>query len=176
MHLMASKYVILSETHPTSDRLHRIQATRDLAHWNVRKGDKGGWVEGRRNLAQSGMCWVGGEAIAEGVSRVSGNALLTGQARATDGAQIQGAARVEGYAIVSGNAMIRDQACVTGMAEVGGVALVAGRSLVSEAACVHGLAQVVDGTVTGRALVWGRALVQGRRVAGDTIIGSDQPI
>lgn len=40
--------------------LYRIEALKDFN--DVKKGDKGGFVESERNLSQEGKCWVYGNA------------------------------------------------------------------------------------------------------------------
>lgn len=41
-------------------KLYRIEALKDFS--NVKKGDKGGFVESEENLSQNGDCWIYGNA------------------------------------------------------------------------------------------------------------------
>ena len=47
-------------TEETKYGLYRIEALKDFG--NVKKGDKGGWIEKEANLSQDGDCWVYGDA------------------------------------------------------------------------------------------------------------------
>ena len=54
---MEKKYKLTEETINIANKtLYRIEALKDFA--NVKKGDKGGFVEKEENLSQSGDCWV----------------------------------------------------------------------------------------------------------------------
>lgn len=68
-------------------KLYRIEALKDFS--NVKKGDKGGFVESEYNLSQEGKCWIYHTA------KVFGNALVCGTAQ------------VCGPSIIRGNAIIR---------------------------------------------------------------------
>lgn len=66
-------------TTPSGVVLHRIRATRDLPHHDVKCGDLGGWVESTDNL--SDRAWVSGDAQVSGNARVFDNAQVFGRAR-----------------------------------------------------------------------------------------------
>ena len=85
-------------------KLYRIEALKDFG--NVKKGDKGGYVEKEDNLSQEGDCWI------------SDNAYVYGDAYVYDNAQVYDYARVYDNAIVSGNAIVSDNAKVYGDAKV----------------------------------------------------------
>ena len=95
---MEKKYRLLeNDTITINGRtLYRIEALRDFA--DVRKGDKGGYVERKANLSQREDCWVSGKAEVSGKAVVSGKAWVSGNAR------VSGKAWVSGNAEVSGNA------------------------------------------------------------------------
>ena len=58
---MSNKYELTNETKVVCGRtLHRIKAIVDFAF--VKKGDIGGWIEAKKNLAQDGNAWVCGNA------------------------------------------------------------------------------------------------------------------
>lgn len=69
---MKKKYrLLVDETITVSGRtLYRIEALRDFA--DVKKGDKGGYIESEDNLSHEGKCWVFDNA------RVSDNAWVFG--------------------------------------------------------------------------------------------------
>ena len=101
---MEKKYRLLeNDTIMVGSRtLYRIEALKDFV--NVKKGDKGGYIESEDNLSHIGNCWVFDNA------RVSGNALVDGHACVYGNAQVYGYARVYGNAWVYGDARIRDTA------------------------------------------------------------------
>ena len=78
------KYKLTDETFPLiGHTLYRIEALKDFS--DVKKGDKGGFVESEDNLSQDGDCWVYGTAKVYGNAKVHGNALLLCPAWATTG-------------------------------------------------------------------------------------------
>ena len=91
--MMEKKYKLTEETTIVNDRtLYRIETLKDFG--NVKKGDKGGFIENENNLSQSGDCWVYGNAM------VYGDAVVCGNAEVDDNA------KVYGNAVVSGNAVV----------------------------------------------------------------------
>ena len=76
---MEKKYKLLeNDTVTVGGRtLYRIEALRDFA--DVKKGDKGGYVESEDNLSQKDDCWVSDDAVVSGSAWVSGNAVVSGK-------------------------------------------------------------------------------------------------
>ena len=137
----------------------RIIALKDFS--NVKKGDKGGWIEKEENLSQEGDCW-----IYDGC--VSGNA------------KIYGDATVSAMAKVCGNARVFGKACITGFAKVSGNAKVYGSTWVYDHAYVYGKAQVFGranvgdhAEVSGNARVYGSVVVyKGAKICGNVKLHS----
>ena len=130
---MESKYKLTDEyiVH-YGIKLFRIEALKDFR--NVRKGDKGGFVENENNLSHDEDCWI------------SGDAKVFGDASVYENAKIFGNASVYGYAKVYGNANIYENA------EIYGTAIVHCNSF------VFGYANVFDDSeVHGNAIVYGNA-------------------
>ena len=72
---MEKKYKLTEETTNMGNRtLYRIEALRDFS--DVKKGDKGGFVEKEDNLSQSGDCWIYDDAMVYGKARVLDNAEI----------------------------------------------------------------------------------------------------
>ena len=62
---MTKKYKLTTETKTVSGiKLYRIEALRDFG--DVKKGDKGGWIEKEGNLSQEGKTRIYGEARISG--------------------------------------------------------------------------------------------------------------
>ena len=70
---MEKKYRLLKNDTITVDgkTLYRIEALRDFA--DVKKGDKGGYIESEDNLSQYGNCWAYDNARVYGNARVYDN-------------------------------------------------------------------------------------------------------
>ena len=70
---MEKKYKLTEETLKVYDKtLYRIEAVKEFA--DVKKGDKGGWVESENNLSQDGNCWIYDNAKVLGEAKVCCNA------------------------------------------------------------------------------------------------------
>ena len=64
--------------------LYRIEALKDFS--DVKKGDKGGFVESEENLSHNGDCWVYGDAKVCGDAIIYGRAEVGGDAKVADNA------------------------------------------------------------------------------------------
>ena len=147
---MEKKYKLIDETINVNGKtLYRIKSLKDFG--NVKKGDKGGFVEKEENLSQSGDCWV------------YDNAKVYNNAKVFDYADIYGNAEIFGNAIVSGNAI------VYGNAKVYHYAMVYDNAEVCDNAIISGNAEVYhDAAVYGNARVFGNAEICGKaEIAND---------
>ena len=158
---MSKKYKLTDETiNLNGATLYRIEALKDFGE--IKKGDKGGFIESENNLAHEGDAWV------------SDNAHVYGDACVFDNARVYNNAFVSGYAQVYGNA------CVYGNAWLYGNTRVCGYAWVSDNARVYGDANVCDDSsvfgsacVYDNAHVYGDALVRGYAcVCGDAEISN----
>ena len=96
---MEKKYKLTEETIKVDGTtLYRIEALKDFG--DVKKGDKGGFLEKEDNLSQEGDCWVYNDAF------VCENAKVCGNAKIND------------YAMVYGEADVCDNAEICGDMEV----------------------------------------------------------
>lgn len=134
---MKNKFRLTEESIVYNDRtLYRIEALRDFS--NVKKGEKGGFVESEDNLSQEGNCWIYSDAkVYEGASVyddvvVSGKAELRGNSCATDSviitdhAVVSDMAQVHGKCQIRGNAKILEEAFLYIEVLVGGSAVIKG--------------------------------------------------
>lgn len=155
---MSKKYKLTDETISLNGAtLYRIEALKDFGE--IKKGDKGGFIESENNLAHEGDAWV------------SDNAHVYGDACVFDNACVYNNASVSGYAQVYGNARVYDDARVCGNSRVYGNSLVYGNARVFDNAYVYDNASVSD-----NAHVYGNVRVYGNtNVCGDAEIstGSD---
>ena len=165
---MEKKYKLTDESVIVNGKtLHRIEALRDFG--DVKKGNKGGFIEKENNLSQKDNCWVYGNA------RVYDNALVYGNAKVCDNAEVYGNAEVYDYAQVYGNAWVFGNARVYGDASIYGDAMVCGNADVYGNARIYGYAQVCDNAeVCNNANVYEDAKVSGNaEICGDAVITSN---
>ena len=130
-----AKYKLTDETKELEGHiLYRIEALIDFN--NVKKGDKGGWIEKEsNNLSQYGDCWV------------YGNAIVCDDALVCDNAKVCDDAVVSGYAEVYDKALVRDKAVVCGNAKVCAYAVVCGDARVCGNAVVKGNAEIIGDAI-----------------------------
>ena len=143
----AKKYKLTDETIQVGGHtLHRIEALKDFS--DIKKGDKGGFVESEDNLSQSDDCWVYDDAKVWGDARVLdnakvyGNAMVYGNAEVYDTAEVCGNARVLGNASICGNAKIWGNASISDYVRVYDNAWVSGNARVYGNAKICGDAKV----------------------------------
>lgn len=172
---MNKKFKLTEETITleTGQTLHRIEALRDFG--DVKKGDKGGFVETEENLSHLGTCWVGGNGKVLDEARVLGNARVWGSAEISGGAVIWNKVNVWTFAKVSGDARICGDAEISGYAKVSGDAKISRNAKIGEHAeifgdaIVHGFAEI-----SGNAIIDGNTIIDGSaKIKGDAKISSN---
>ena len=158
---MEKKYKLTDETiNLNGVTLYRIEALKYFGE--IKKGDKGGFIESENNLAHEGDAWVSDNA------HVYGNARVFDNSQVYDNAFVSGYAQVYGDAFVYGNAWLYDNTRVCGYARVADNARVYGDANVCDDSSVFGSACVYD-----NARVYGDALVRGYAcVCGDAEISN----
>ena len=158
---MSKKYKLTDETiNLNGVTLYRIEALKYFGE--IKKGDKGGFIESENNLAHEGDAWVSDNAHVYGDACVFNNAHVYGNAF------VSGYAQVYGDAFVYGNAWLYDNTRVCGYARVADNARVYGDANVCDDSSVFGNALVYD-----NARVYGDALVRGYAcVCGDAEISN----
>ena len=122
--------------------LYRIEALKDFS--DVKKGDKGGFVESEKNLSQDGTCWVYDTA------KIHGNAVIFGNATVYGDAEVRGFVNIYDNAKVYGNSEIYDHAEIHGSAQVFGRAK------------IYGYAEICGGSsVSGNANIYCHIIIRG---------------
>ena len=158
---MGNKYKLTEESINYCDKtLYRIEALKDFG--NVKKGDKGGYVQSEENLSQEGDCWISDNAKVYNNAQVYNNALVFDNAVVYGNTIIAENALVCGDAQVFANAYVYGDATVCCKARVYGNALVFGNATVYCKAKIYGNAQVFDDAqVSDNAKVYGNAKISG---------------
>ena len=103
---MLKKYKITEERHPKNPKIGRIEALIDFG--DVKKGDKGGFIEKEENLSHDGEAWVYGNAKVYGNAEVYGDAEVYGNAEVCDNAKVYGDAEATTVVKTFGNAFYYD--------------------------------------------------------------------
>ena len=107
------KYKLTEETiNVEGTTLYRIEALRDFG--DVKKGNKGGFIEKEENLSQNGDCWVYHNAVVYGNAEVYDDAKVFEDARIYGNAKICGVTWVFDKAEFSGNTIVHGDAVVCG--------------------------------------------------------------
>lgn len=156
---MEKKYKLTEESiNYYGKKLYRIEALKDFG--DVKKGDKGGYVESEKNLSQKDDCWIYDDA------KVFDDAQVYDNARVYDDAEVYGESQIFGDARVLDNAIITDNAKICGIAQVYNDTLVDGKALITENARIYNNAQV-----SGNALVCGNAKVCNKtQIYGNAVV------
>ena len=119
------KYKLTDETIKHKGRvLRRIEALKDFA--DVKKGDKGGFIEKVRNLSHIGYSWFFFDAL------VYDNAQVCGNAQVGDNAQVGENAKVCDNAMVYDRAEVYENSIVCSDAQVCGYATIFGNAVISD--------------------------------------------
>ena len=146
---MEKKYKLTDETINVNGKtLYRIKSLKDFG--NVKKGDKGGFIEKECNLSQRGGCWVYDNAKVYNNAKVFdyadiyGNAEIFGNAIVSSNARVYGNAKVYHYAMVYDDAEVCDNAIISGNAEVYHDAAVYGNARVFGNAEICGKAEIAN--------------------------------
>ena len=120
---MEKKYKLTDEKIEVEGKtLYRIEALKDFCE--IKKGDKGGFIESEDNLSHEGNAWVYDDACVYDNAWVTDDALVYNNARVYNDARVYGTscvyddARVFGNSRVYGTARLTDDACVCGTARV----------------------------------------------------------
>jgi len=105
MWLLGCKYIMLNESIPLKNgRAYRIQALRSFG--DVKRGDKGGFVQSYRNLFQRDRSWVAQDAIVTAGAYITGNSVVSEFAVVTDTAIVFNNSVVKGATLVRSSSTV----------------------------------------------------------------------
>lgn len=99
------KYKLTEETIIVNGKsLYRIEALIDFG--DVKKGDKGCFVEKEENLSQRGDCWVYDNAEVFGEAKIRDKAMVYDNAKVCGHTKVCGNAKVYGNEKIGGNTIV----------------------------------------------------------------------
>lgn len=169
---MKNKYkLLLDETKKTlhGNTVYRIEALKDF--YNVRKGQKGGYVQGYWNLSQTGNCWIHDEAIVWQDAVVSDDATIRDNARVFGNAIVRGDTEVSDTANVFEHAVIDDCAVVSYGSTVKGNAVICEDAYIQDQSIIRGNAKVSgDARARGNSEIFGNAVVKGNSFIYNSLV------
>lgn len=149
---MEKKYELTNETITIGlVTLHRIKALRSFN--DVKKGDKGGFIESEDNLSHEGNSWVYNEAKVLNKAKILNNARVYNHAIVRSCAEISNEAIIMGNAFINGFAKIYDYTTIKDRAYVGGKATIGGLSSIKDNAQIYGNAKLEGCSISGRIIV-----------------------
>ena len=151
---MEKKYKLTEENINYLGRtLYRIEALKDFG--NVKKYDKGGYVQSEKNLSQEGNCWIYDNAKVFDSAKVFNNAKICINAKVSGEAQVYDNALVGDHALICGNAQVCDNAYVDDNA------IVCNNAKVCSNAKILGNSEIFDNTlIYGNAKIYGNAQIR----------------
>lgn len=162
---------MLDETKKTvhGNTVYRIEALKDF--YNVRKGQKGGYIQGYWNLSQTGNCCVHDEAIVWQDAVVSDDATIRDNARVFGDAIVRGDTEVSGTANVFEHAVIDDCAVVSYGSTVKGNAVICEDAYIQDHSIIRGNAKVSgDARAIGNSEIFGNAVVKGNSLIYNSLV------
>lgn len=107
MNYMEKKYKLTDETIEVNGKtLYRIEALKDFS--NVKKGDKGGFIEKEENLSHLGDAWVYDDAAVCDMAQIYDYAKIFERATIYNKAIICGYSTIGDHVIICDNAIIKD--------------------------------------------------------------------
>lgn len=152
--------------------VYRIEALVDFG--DVKKGDKGGYVQCEANLSHVGDCWIYDNAAVYNDAVVMENARIRDNATVRCNAIVRGNSTVCDDSRVIHNAIVEGRAVVSRRATIGGDATVSEHGLVTNDSIVAHKAQVKGDTyVRGNSEVRGYAVVTGKATIRDSYISEN---
>ena len=125
--------------------LRRIEALKDFT--DVKKGDKGGFIESEKNLSQKGNCWIYDNAIVYENAKIYENAGIYNNVNIHGNAKIYGNARIYNNATIYGNSIIYENAKIYGNTKVYDNATIYGNVMICGSAQVYGNATIYENAV-----------------------------
>jgi hypothetical protein len=134
--------------------VYQIEALKDIPEIDIKKGNKGGYIENEKCLSQSGNCWIWNKA------EVFGNSIVIENAQVKNNAMVYNGSIVKGNAQVTKNAIVSESSDISGDAEVTDDAKVK-MSIIYDSATICGFANLDNCEIGGDVTIDGWANLKG---------------
>lgn len=167
---MEKKYKLTDETIEVNGKtLYRIEALKDFS--NVKKGDKGGFIEKEENLSHLGSAWVYDNAKVFDNAEIFGDAVVRGMAQIYDYAKIFECTIISDHAQIYGRSHVLGYANVYGMVQIYGDSIVKNYARIYDEAIICGYSTICD-----HVIIRNNAIIKDVKISGDIIISHDARI
>lgn len=128
----------------------------------VKKGEKGGFIESRDNLSETGTCWIYDNAIVGQEARVMDDAKVSNNSSIFDDVKVRNNAQISGEPTICGNVTIGGKATVSDSVNMHGNVSIGGNTELSGNVSLHGNASVGgDAKISGNVSIHGNVSIGG---------------
>lgn len=147
-------------------KLYRIEALRTFG--DVKKGDKGGFIEKEENLSHNDSCWIYDDSLVYDEATVYDNAIIKNKSHIHDNAKVFGNAKVYEEVNIFENANISGEVAIKGTSSIYGSAKIFGNVKISGSTKVFGNASITASVlISDKAKIYGSARITGKAVIKD---------
>ena len=170
MSYMEKKYKLTDETIEVNGKtLYRIKALKDFS--NVKKGDRGGFIEKEENLSHLGDAWVYDDAKVFDNAEIFEDAVVRGMAQIYDYAKILECTIISGHAQIYGRSHVLGHARVYDMVQIYGDSIVGNYAKIYDEATICGYSMIYD-----HVIVRNNAIIKDVEISGNAVISHDAKI
>ena len=170
MSYMEKKYKFTDETIEVNGKtLYRIEALKDFS--NVKKGDRGGFIEKEENLSHLGDAWVYDDAKVFDNAEIFGDAIVRGMAQIYDYAKILECTIISDHAQIYGRSHVLGHARVYDMVQIYGDSIVKNYAKIYDEATICGYSIIYD-----HVIVRNNAIIKDVEISGEVTISHDAKI
>ena len=170
MSYMEKKYKLTDETIEVDGKtLHRIEALKNFS--DIKKGNKGGFIEKEENLSHLGNAWVYDNAKVFDNAEIFGDAVVRGMAQICDYAKILECTIISDCAQIYGRSHILGHARVYDMVQIYGDSIVKNYAKIYDEATICGYSMIYD-----HVIVRNNAIIKDVEISGEATISHDAKI
>ena len=170
MSYMEKKYKLTDETIEVDGKtLYRIEALKNFS--DIKKGNKGGFIEKEENLSHLGNAWVYDNAKVFDNAEIFGDAVVRGMAQICDYAKILECTIISDCAQIYGRSHILGHARVYDMVQIYGDSIVKNYAKIYDEATICGYSMIYD-----HVIVRNNAIIKDVEISGEATISHDAKI
>ena len=167
---MEKKYKLTDETIEVDGKtLYRIEALKNFS--DIKKGNKGGFIEKEENLSHLGNAWVYDNAKVFDNAEIFGDAVVRGMAQICDYAKILECTIISDCAQIYGRSHILGHARVYDMVQIYGDSIVKNYAKIYDEATICGYSMIYD-----HVIVRNNAIIKDVEISGEATISHDAKI
>ena len=165
---MEKKYKLTDETIEVDGKtLYRIEALKDFS--NVKKGDKGGFIEKEENLSHASNAWIFDDAKVFNDAIIFDNAMVYNNAEVFDSATVYNNAKIHGSAKIYNYAAICEYTSISDNAQIC-------NAIIRGWITVRGNTTIVNSEIYDNVIIRDTATIKNTRIFGTAVISHDAKI